>query len=161
MVSPSVKAHWKRSFYYDARTGRTNSGQPEYAASPTLVNNSDFHQSVLRSPDGSGGFTSNFSHTILTETNIPNRENLSYFGNANEAHCIYNFSLPPLLVNTLVTGDCSYLKQWQMSMPPAQNGTAYFNFLASHDGIGLRPAEGLLSEAELEVLVATMQRFGG
>ena len=27
---------------------------------------------------------------------------LSYFGNANEAHCVYNFSLPPLLVNTLV-----------------------------------------------------------
>lgn len=54
---------------------------------------------------------------IITETNIPNRENLSYFGNANEAHCIYNFSLPPLLVNTLVTGNCRYLKQWLMSMP--------------------------------------------
>ena len=98
---------------------------------------------------------------VITETNIPNRENLAYFGNANEAHCIYNFSLPPLLVNTLVTGDCSYLKQWLMSLPPAQNGTAYFNFVASHDGIGLRPAEGLLSDDELETLVATMQRFGG
>ena len=63
---------------------------------------------------------------LITETNIPNRENLSYFGNANEAHCVYNFSLPPLLVNTLITGDCGYLKQWMMSMPPAQNGTAYF-----------------------------------
>jgi sucrose phosphorylase len=98
---------------------------------------------------------------IITETNIPNRENLSYFGNANEAHCIYNFSLPPLLVNTLVTGNCRYLKQWLMSMPPAQNGTAYFNFIASHDGIGLRPAEGLLSESEIASLVSTMQRFGG
>ncbi len=98
---------------------------------------------------------------IITETNIPNRENLSYFGNANEAHCIYNFSLPPLLVNTLITGDCSYLKQWIMSMPPAQNGTAYFNFIASHDGIGLRPAEGLLSEDDLGMLLNTMQNFGG
>ncbi|MEC9411817.1 MAG: sugar phosphorylase [Pseudomonadota bacterium] len=98
---------------------------------------------------------------IITETNIPNRENLSYFGNANEAHCIYNFSLPPLLVNTLVTGDCFYLKQWLMSMPPAQHGTAYFNFIASHDGIGLRPAEGLLSEAEIASLISTMQQFGG
>jgi sucrose phosphorylase len=98
---------------------------------------------------------------LITETNIPNRENLSYFGNANEAHCIYNFSLPPLLVNTLVTGNCQYLKQWLMSMPPAQNGTTYFNFIASHDGIGLRPAEGLLSESEIASLITTMQQFGG
>jgi sucrose phosphorylase len=98
---------------------------------------------------------------LITETNIPNRENLSYFGNANEAHCVYNFSLPPLLVNTLVTGDCAYLKQWMMSMPPARNGTAYFNFIASHDGIGLRPAEGLLSDTELQSLIETMQGFGG
>ncbi|TDG15143.1 alpha-amylase [Seongchinamella unica] len=98
---------------------------------------------------------------LITETNIPNRENLSYFGNANEAHCVYNFSLPPLLVNTLVTGNCRHLKTWMMSMPPAQNGTAYFNFVASHDGIGLRPAEGLLSDEELEELVTTMRRFGG
>lgn len=98
---------------------------------------------------------------LITETNIPNRENLSYFGNANEAHCIYNFSLPPLLVNTLVTGNSFYLRQWLMSMPPAQNGTTYFNFIASHDGIGLRPAEGLLSESEIASLINTMQQFGG
>lgn len=98
---------------------------------------------------------------IITETNIPNRENLAYFGNANEAHCIYNFSLPPLLLNTLVTGNCRHLKTWLMSMPPAQNGTAYFNFIASHDGIGLRPAEGLLDEGELMQLVGTMEKFGG
>ncbi|MEP6389152.1 MAG: sugar phosphorylase [Halioglobus sp.] len=98
---------------------------------------------------------------LITETNIPNRENLSYFGNANEAHCVYNFSLPPLLLNTLITGDCGYLKQWMMSMPPAQHGTTYFNFVASHDGIGLRPAEGLLSDEELNRLIRTMEQFGG
>jgi sucrose phosphorylase len=98
---------------------------------------------------------------IITETNIPNRENLSYFGNADEAHSVYNFSLPPLLVNSLVTGNCVYLKQWIMSMPPARNGTTYFNFVASHDGIGLRPAEGLLSDSEINILVTTMQGFGG
>jgi len=98
---------------------------------------------------------------IITETNIPNRENLAYFGNANEAHAIYNFSLPPLLVNTLVTGNCRYLSQWMMSMPPAQNGTCYFNFIASHDGIGLRPAEGLLDESEIKTLINAMQQFGG
>ncbi|MBX2808232.1 MAG: sugar phosphorylase [Cellvibrionaceae bacterium] len=98
---------------------------------------------------------------IITETNIPNRENLSYFGNSNEAHCIYNFSLPPLLLNTLITGSCRHLKNWMMSMPPAQNGTTYFNFIASHDGIGLRPAEGLLSDQEQRTLIDTMESFGG
>ena len=98
---------------------------------------------------------------IITETNIPNTQNLTYFGNANEAHCIYNFSLPPLLVNTLITGNCLYLKRWLMSMPPAQNGTCYFNFIASHDGIGLRPAEGLLNDQELNTLATTMKDFGG
>ena len=98
---------------------------------------------------------------LITETNVPNRENLSYFGNGNEAHCIYNFSLPPLLLNTLVTGSSKVLKTWMISMPPARFGTAYFNFIASHDGIGLRPAEGLLSEHEIDHLVQTMTEFGG
>ena len=98
---------------------------------------------------------------IITETNIPNTQNLTYFGNANEAHGIYNFSLPPLLLNTLLTGNCLYLKRWLMSMPPSQDGTMYFNFIASHDGIGLRPAEGLLSESELDNLIGTVESFGG
>ena len=97
---------------------------------------------------------------IITETNIPNRENLSYLGNANEAHAIYNFSLPPLLLNTLTTGNASHLKTWIMSMPPSQAGTFYLNFIASHDGIGLRPAEGLLSEEEIDNLINAMQQFG-
>jgi sucrose phosphorylase len=98
---------------------------------------------------------------IITETNIPNTQNLTYFGNANEAHGIYNFSLPPLLINTLLTGSCLYLKRWLMSMPPSQDGTLYFNFIASHDGIGLRPAEGLLSDTELDSLIHTIENFGG
>jgi sucrose phosphorylase len=98
---------------------------------------------------------------VITETNVPNRENLTYFGNANEAHVIYNFSLPPLLINTLVTGDCKHLKTWLMSMPPAQMGTTYLNFIASHDGIGMRPTDGLLDEEEKQRLVNTMDSFGG
>ena len=98
---------------------------------------------------------------LITETNLPNRENLSYFGNANQAHAVYNFSLPPLLLDCLLSGNSRYLSQWMMSMPPAQDGTTYFNFIASHDGIGLRPAEGLLSEAEIECLIDTMTSFGG
>lgn len=98
---------------------------------------------------------------LITETNVPNRENLTYFGNANEAHVIYNFSLPPLLVQALLTGTNTHLKTWMMSMPPAQLGTAYLNFIASHDGIGLRPTEGLLSDEEIESFIDTMKRFGG
>jgi len=97
---------------------------------------------------------------IITETNIPNRENLAYFGNANEAHIIYNFPLPPLLLNMLVTGSSHYFNNWLMSMPPAMMGTTYLNFIASHDGIGLRPVEGLLSEEEITELVSAMESFG-
>ncbi|WP_245304093.1 sugar phosphorylase [Hoeflea olei] len=98
---------------------------------------------------------------LLTETNVPNTENLSYFGNRNEAHMIYNFSLPPLLLHGLLTGTSKHLNAWQMSMPPAQLGCAYFNFTASHDGIGMRPAEGLLSEDDIARVLDTVQGFGG
>jgi sucrose phosphorylase len=96
---------------------------------------------------------------LITETNVPNHENLSYFGNSNEAHAVYNFSLPPLLLHALISGTSKHLRTWQMSMPPALMGTFYFNFIASHDGIGLRPAEGLLDEEEIDELVSTLRKF--
>ena len=98
---------------------------------------------------------------LLTETNILKRENLSYFGNGNEAHWIYNFSLPPLLLHTMINSDCTRLRQWAMTMPPTQMGNSYLNFISSHDGIGLRPAEGLLNNKELHILAETMVKFGG
>ena len=98
---------------------------------------------------------------LITETNVPNVENLSYFGNRNEAHAIYNFSLPPLILHGLLNGTSRHLNAWQMAMPPAQMGCAYFNFTASHDGIGLRPIEGLLADEDLTVMIETVQGFGG
>lgn len=98
---------------------------------------------------------------IITETNVPNRENLTYFGNSNETHMIYNFSLPPLTLHALMSGDCRHLTSWLTSMPSPPVGCTYLNFTASHDGIGLRPAEGLLSERELGALLSTMRSFGG
>lgn len=98
---------------------------------------------------------------LITETNVPNAENLSYFGNRNEAHAIYNFPLPPLVVHAMLAGTARHLNTWQMAMPPAQLGCAYFNFVASHDGIGLRPAEGLLSEEEITQTIEAIERFGG
>lgn len=98
---------------------------------------------------------------VITETNIPNRENLAYFGNANEAHMIYNFALPPLLLHGLLSGENRHLNNWLMSMPPAQDGTTYFNFIASHDGIGLRPVEGILEDPVINQIAQRMQDFGG
>lgn len=98
---------------------------------------------------------------LITETNVPNTENLSYFGNRNEAHVVYNFSLPPLLLHALLNGTSKHLNAWQMSMPPAQLGCTYFNFTASHDGIGMRPAEGLLSPEEIDQMINAVKAFGG
>lgn len=98
---------------------------------------------------------------IITETNIPNHENLTYFGNQNEAHVIYNFSLPPLLTHALLTGNALYLKRLTRSNPPALAGCTYLNFTASHDGIGLRPTEGALPQGEVDQMLAAIQTFGG
>lgn len=99
--------------------------------------------------------------TFITETNVPNIENIKYFGNSNEAHIIYNFSLPPLLLHALWKGSAENLVRWSMSLPPAPMGCTYLNFTASHDGIGLRPVEGLLDDNEIDVLVSAMHEFGG
>jgi len=98
---------------------------------------------------------------ILTETNVPLAENLSYFGDGDEAHIVYNFSLPPLLVHALVTGQGTHLSAWCRGLPDLPEGCTYLNFTASHDGIGLRPAEGILDDVELGALVSCIQRFGG
>ncbi|MEL6409921.1 MAG: sugar phosphorylase [Pseudomonadota bacterium] len=92
---------------------------------------------------------------LLTETNVPRAENLSYFGNRNEAHAVYNFPLPPLILHAMQSGTARYLHDWQASMPPAQLGCAYLNFTASHDGIGMRPVEGLLPPEERDRMIAT------
>ena len=67
---------------------------------------------------------------LITETNLPNLENLSYFGNGDEANAIYNFALPPLLLWTLLMGDTTAIRKWSMGMPPARDHTTYFNFIA-------------------------------
>ncbi len=97
---------------------------------------------------------------IVTETNLPKQENLSYFGKNDEAHWIYNFSLPPLIVNTFLFEDSGALTKWSMKMPPAQLGNAYLNFIASHDGIGMRPAEGVLSDKEIKKMLERLKKNG-
>ncbi len=98
---------------------------------------------------------------LITETNVPHEENVSYFGDGDEAHMVYQFSLAPLLLYSYVFGDASYLTTWaaRLSAPPA--GTTYLNFIASHDGIGLRPLEGLIPEENVDRLVERMHELGG
>ncbi|MEO0764755.1 MAG: sugar phosphorylase [Pseudomonadota bacterium] len=98
---------------------------------------------------------------LLTETNVPKAENLSYFGRRDEAHAIYNFPLPPLILHAMMSGSAAYLKKWQKGMPPAQLGCAYLNFTASHDGIGMRPAEGILPTEEQAKMIDVIQDIGG
>ncbi|MEM6427718.1 MAG: sugar phosphorylase [Deinococcota bacterium] len=98
---------------------------------------------------------------VLTETNVPHAENISYFGDgSNEAHMVYNFALPPLVLHTLLTGSAEVLTAWAGKLQTSAQ-TCFFNFLSSHDGIGVRPVESLLSPAEVQHLVDTVLAHGG
>lgn len=97
---------------------------------------------------------------LITETNVPHAENISYFGNQDEAQMVYNFALPPLVANTLLTGNASYLSDWLANLTVPNNCT-YFNFLSSHDGIGLRPVESILPKENVEVIVQNTIDKGG
>lgn len=87
--------------------------------------------------------------TIITETNVPHKENISYFGDGtDEAGLVYQFPLPPLTLYSYIVGNAEKLTEWAASLEPTNPQTTYFNFLASHDGIGMRPVEDILSEEE-------------
>lgn len=98
---------------------------------------------------------------ILTETNVPHDENVSYFGDGDEAHLVYQFSLPPLLLDAFVHRDGAPIQQWLAELDPPRPGTNYFNFTASHDGIGVRPLEGLVPQDRLASLVRHVEKRGG
>ena len=99
---------------------------------------------------------------LITETNVPQKDNISYFGeNGDEAAMVYQFPLPPLVMHTIITGNASVLTKWAKELYKPVAGTCYFNFLSSHDGIGLRPTDGILTDEEKQNLVDTVLRNGG
>ncbi len=99
---------------------------------------------------------------LITETNVPHVHNVSYFGDGtNEAQLVYNFALPPLVLHSLATGDAAKLIGWAQTLVLPSDGVTFFNFLASHDGIGLNPARAILSDAEIDALVARTLAHGG
>ena len=98
---------------------------------------------------------------LLTETNVPHEENVSYFGRGDEAHMVYQFALPPLLLHGLLRGDSSWLQSWARSLEDLPKGCTYLNFTASHDGVGVRPLEGLVPADEVEWLVGEVEKRDG
>jgi sucrose phosphorylase len=99
---------------------------------------------------------------IITETNVPHKENVSYFGDGNnEAHMVYQFLMPPLVLFTLTVHNASKLTEWAKTIDKVSDSATYFNFLASHDGIGMRPTEGILTEDEKQILVNKVIENGG
>ena len=99
---------------------------------------------------------------LVTETNVPHKDNISYFGNGlREAQMVYNFALPPMVFHTLLHGNAGAFNHWLTELQPGGDQTTFFNFLASHDGIGLNPARGLLTEAEIQHLVDHTLARGG
>ena len=99
---------------------------------------------------------------VITETNVPHRENIAYFGNGrDEAHMVYNFALPPLLAHSFVEGDSTRLSDWAASLALPGSEACFLNFSASHDGVGVRPVEEILETGELESLVAAAEAAGG
>ncbi|MEG5912636.1 sugar phosphorylase [Enterobacter bugandensis] len=98
---------------------------------------------------------------IITETNVPHKDNISYFGDGeNEAQMVYQFSLPPLVLHAVHRQDVNALCQWAGSLALPSTKTTWFNFLASHDGIGLNPLRGILPESEILALVEKLQQEG-
>lgn len=99
---------------------------------------------------------------IITETNVPHADNISYFGNgSDEADLVYQFPLPPLTMYTLLTGDAKILSRWMETLKLPGENVTFFNFLSSHDGIGIRPAEGILTDEQQEFLVRSTLKNGG
>lgn len=99
---------------------------------------------------------------LLTETNVPHADNITYFGDGDdEAHMVYQFALPPLVLHAFVTGRATTLSDWASSIGPVSDTATWFNFLASHDGIGIRPTQGLLTDDDRALLVERTLARGG
>lgn len=98
---------------------------------------------------------------LITETNVPQKENLSYLIPDDEAHMAYNFPLPPLLLEAIITSRADILNSWIFDWPKLPEDTTLFNFTASHDGVGLRALEGLMNEQRIKDLLINCEKRGG
>jgi len=91
---------------------------------------------------------------LITETNVPHEENISYFGNGHdEAQMVYNFALPPLVLYTFYAEDATVLSNWAKTLETPSNTTSFLNFLDSHDGIGLMAVKNILSGDDIDLII--------
>lgn len=99
---------------------------------------------------------------LITETNVPHNDNVAYLGNGHdEAQMVYQFPLPPLVLHAIHSGSAQVLSRWANTLSESDNpDTTWFNFLASHDGIGLNPLRGILPEEEILQLVDHLEQEG-
>lgn len=98
---------------------------------------------------------------IITETNVPHKDNIAYFGDGHdEAQMVYQFSLPPLVLHAMHSANVETLCRWAQSLALPSTDTTWFNFLASHDGVGLNPLRGILPEEDILQLVEKLQQQG-
>ncbi|MFC2029593.1 alpha-amylase family glycosyl hydrolase [Chloroflexota bacterium] len=105
---------------------------------------------------------------LITETNVPHEENISYFGaplpdtgRTDEAQMVYQFPLAPLVMHSILSGEACTISEWAAGLQTPSTQAAFFNFTASHDGIGLMPVRGLLEDHEIQALVDATLAHGG
>jgi sucrose phosphorylase len=99
---------------------------------------------------------------LITETNVPHKENIRYFGNGHdEAQMVYNFALPPLVLHTFQTENSVKLTNWARSLERVSETATYFNFLDSHDGIGVMAVKNILTTEEIEMMALKVVEHGG
>lgn len=99
---------------------------------------------------------------IISETNVPHADNISYWGTGdNEAHLVYNFSLPPLLLHSVYSGDTSALNTWAGRLTFPYPSAHFLNFTASHDGIGVTPLQGLIETSQIQSICDQVKTLGG
>ncbi len=100
--------------------------------------------------------------TLITETNVPHKDNISYFGDGtNEAQMVYNFALPILTVHAFLKSDAQTLSKWAATLDLPSDQVNFFNLLAGHDGIGMLPVKDILDDADIAQLVEHTQSLGG
>jgi len=99
---------------------------------------------------------------LITETNVPHEENISYFGNGrDEAQMVYNFALPPLVLYTFYAQDSTAISKWAAGLEKVSDTATFFNFLDSHDGVGLMGVKGILEPAQIDLIIEKAQEHGG
>lgn len=89
----------------------------------------------------------------ISEVNEPQVNAFTYIGNKEhpEADLAYQFSHFPLAVHAVLTEQSNFYQEWLKTIS-VFGAHQFTTVLGSHDGIGMKPARGLLPEEELERL---------